>query len=194
MRIQWPKSDDLEPRSRSKVKVKFSQKWVKNQRTGHNLDAISPTDFILGTKVQRNKAHSMAQVPMILTKGQGQRSMSKFSQNGLNDKLAISWMLFHPQTSSYLLSQHFVTHLGVALLCFFQWLHDILPEHIPHRYSAEMKEKTTVIPMRLILKDEKKWGMYWNIEGIAEFSSSSARTTFRWWVSRTIWLFAWLKF
>ena len=27
-------------------------------------------------------------------------------------------MLFHPQTSSYLLSQLFVTHLGVALLCF----------------------------------------------------------------------------
>ena len=29
-----------------------SPKWVKNQRTGHISDAISPTDFILGTKVQ----------------------------------------------------------------------------------------------------------------------------------------------
>ena len=29
-------------------------------------------------------------------------------------------MLFHPQTSSHLLSQLFVTHLGVALLFFFR--------------------------------------------------------------------------
>ena len=59
----------------------------------------------------------MTQVPMTLTKGQSQRSRSKFPQNGLNVKqLAISWMLFHPQTSSYLLSQLFVIHLGVALL------------------------------------------------------------------------------
>ena len=56
----------------------------------------------------------MTQVPMTLTKGQ--RSRSKFPQNGLNViQLAISWMLFHPQTS-YLLSQLFVIHLGVALL------------------------------------------------------------------------------
>ena len=40
----------------------FSKKWVKNQRTGHISEAISPTDFILGTKVQPNKAHSMTQV------------------------------------------------------------------------------------------------------------------------------------
>ena len=46
-----------------------------------------------------------------------QRSKSKFPQNGLDIKqLAISRMLFHPQASSYLLSQLFVTHLGVALL------------------------------------------------------------------------------
>ena len=72
-----PSADDLDLRSRSKVKVKFSQKWVKNQRTGHILEAISPIDFILGTKVQPNKAHSMTQVPMTLTLGQGQRSRSK---------------------------------------------------------------------------------------------------------------------
>ena len=34
--------------------------------------AISPTDDILGTKVQSNKAHSMTQVPMTLNKGEGQ--------------------------------------------------------------------------------------------------------------------------
>ena len=114
-------------RSRSKVKVKFSLKWVKKQRTGHISVAISPSDFIHGTKVQPNKAHSMTQVSMILTlgQGQGQRSSSKFSQNGLNTKqLATSLMLFHPQTSSYILSQLFVTHLGVALLFFreFEYL------------------------------------------------------------------------
>ena len=41
-----------------------------------------PTDFILVTKVQPNKAHTMTQVPMTLTFGQGQRSRSKFPQNG----------------------------------------------------------------------------------------------------------------
>ena len=42
--------------------------WLKNQRTGHILEAIWPTDFILGTKVQPNKAHSMIQVPMVKVK------------------------------------------------------------------------------------------------------------------------------
>ena len=60
-------ADDLDPRSRSKIKVKFTPKCVKNQRTGHISEAISPTDFILGTKVQPNKAHLMTQVPMTLT-------------------------------------------------------------------------------------------------------------------------------
>ena len=106
-------ADDLDPRSRSKIKVNFSHKCVKNQRTGHISEAISPTDLILGTKVQPNKAHSMTQVSKV--KGQGQF----FSQNGLNTKqLATSLMLFHLQTSSYLLSQLFVTHLGVALLLY----------------------------------------------------------------------------
>ena len=44
-------------------------KMGKNQRTDHISKAISPTDFILGTKVQPNKLHSMTQVPMTLTKG-----------------------------------------------------------------------------------------------------------------------------
>ena len=97
----------------------FSQKWVKKQRIGHISEAISPTDCILGTKVQPNKLHLMTKVSMTLTLGQGQRSRSSsnFSQNGLNTKqLATSLMLFHPQTSSYILSQLFVTHMGVALL------------------------------------------------------------------------------
>ena len=89
----------------------------KNQNTGHISEAISPTGFILGTMVQPNKLHPMTLVSMTLTLGQGQRSRSKFSKNGLNTKqLATSLMLFHPHTSSYLLSQLFVTHLGVALL------------------------------------------------------------------------------
>ena len=62
---------------------------------------ITLTDIILGTKVQPNKAHSMTQVSITLTLGQGQRSRSNFSQNGLNTKqLATSLMLFHQQTSS----------------------------------------------------------------------------------------------
>ena len=32
-------------------------------------DAISPTDFILGTKVQPIKAHSMTQVPLVKVTG-----------------------------------------------------------------------------------------------------------------------------
>ena len=45
-----------------KVKVKgqgqIFPKMVKNYTTGHISDAILPTDFILGTKVQHhNKAH-----------------------------------------------------------------------------------------------------------------------------------------
>ena len=77
-----PSADDLDLKSRSKVKVKYSPKWVKKQRTGHISEAISPTDFILSTKVQPNKAHSMTQVPMTLTFGQGQRSRSNFPKNG----------------------------------------------------------------------------------------------------------------
>ena len=54
----------------------------KNERTGHISEAISPTDFILGTKVQPNKTHSMIQMPMTLTQGQGKRSRSNFPKNG----------------------------------------------------------------------------------------------------------------
>ena len=60
----------------------FSIKWVTNQRTGHISEAISPTHFLLGTKVQPNKVHSMTQVPMTLTLGQGQWSRSNFPKNG----------------------------------------------------------------------------------------------------------------
>ena len=56
---QVPMTLTLGQGQRSKVKVKFSQKMSKiNQRTGHITEAISPTDFILGTKVQPIKAHS----------------------------------------------------------------------------------------------------------------------------------------
>ena len=48
--------------------------------TGHISDAISPTDFILGTKAKPNKAQSMTQLPMNLTVGQS--SKSNFPKNG----------------------------------------------------------------------------------------------------------------
>ena len=60
----------------------FQLKRVKNQRTGHISETISPTDFILGTKVQPNKAHSMTQATMTLTFSQGQRSRLNFPQIG----------------------------------------------------------------------------------------------------------------
>ena len=57
----------------------FSPKSVKIQRTGHISEAVSPTDFILDTKVQPNKVHSMTQMPMTLT--EGQRSRLNFPKN-----------------------------------------------------------------------------------------------------------------
>ena len=61
------------------VKVKgqgqIFPKWVKKQRIGHISEAISPTDFILGTKLQPNKLHSITQVSMTLTLGQGQNKV-----------------------------------------------------------------------------------------------------------------------
>ena len=59
--------DDLDlHRSRSNV-----QKMAKIYKMGHISGAISLTDFILGTKVQPTKTHSMTQAPMTLTFGQG---------------------------------------------------------------------------------------------------------------------------
>ena len=55
-------------RSRSNV-----QKLAKIYKMGHISDAVSPTDFILGTKVQPLKTHSMTQVLMTLTFGQWSR-------------------------------------------------------------------------------------------------------------------------
>ena len=100
-RIQWSKCWWPWP----KVKVKgqgqiFTKMDKKPQRTGLILEAISPTHFILGTKVQPSKAHSMTQVSMTLTLSQGQRSRSNFPQNALKNKeLVISRRLFHLQTS-----------------------------------------------------------------------------------------------
>ena len=53
-------------------------------------------------------------------------------------QLAISRMLFHPQTSSYLLSQLFVTHLGIALMSF--------PFYILQRMGRRMKREPSVVP------------------------------------------------
>ena len=50
-------------RSRSNVK-----KMAKIYKMGHISDDISPTNFILGTKVKPNQAHSMTLVPMTKVK------------------------------------------------------------------------------------------------------------------------------
>ena len=76
----------------------FPKMGKKTQITGHISEAISPTDFILGTKVQPNKAHSMVQVSMTLTQGQGQICPKMGKKN---KELVISGMLFHIYTSSY---------------------------------------------------------------------------------------------
>ena len=47
----------------------------KLAKMGHISNAISPTDFMLGTKVQPNKSHSMTQVPR-------SRSRSNFPKMG----------------------------------------------------------------------------------------------------------------
>ena len=86
----------------SKVKVKISYKWVKYLKTYYNSDAILPTDFMLSTKVQLNKVHSMTQVPMILifglvkVKGQSQNFQKMCKKT---KQLVISRMLFHVQIS-----------------------------------------------------------------------------------------------
>ena len=36
----------------------LSKNWPKSKKMGHMLDAISPTDFILGTKIQPNNVLS----------------------------------------------------------------------------------------------------------------------------------------
>ena len=71
-RIQWPKCRWPWPSVKVKGQGQIFPKMHKKQRTGHILEATSPTNFILGTKVQPNKTQSMTQVPMILTQGQGQ--------------------------------------------------------------------------------------------------------------------------
>ena len=54
-----------------------------------------------------------------------------------NKQLAISFMLFHPQTSSYLLSQLFVTHLGVALLYIYLFMYLFLDLQMDSSTSDE---------------------------------------------------------
>ena len=71
---------------KSQIKVKFPKKGIKTLIIGCISEAILPTDFILGTKVQPKKAHSMTQVPMTLTLGQGHRSRSNFSKMGKKPK------------------------------------------------------------------------------------------------------------
>ena len=58
--------------------------WYQEIRCSwvHISKPIWPTEFILGTKLQPNKVHSMTLVPMTLTQGQGQRPRSNFPQNG----------------------------------------------------------------------------------------------------------------
>ena len=63
-------------RSNLKVKQETRCIWV------HISKPIWPRDFILGTKLQPNKAHSMTQMVMTLALDQVHRSRSNFLQNG----------------------------------------------------------------------------------------------------------------
>ena len=97
-------------RSRSKVKVKFSSKWIKNYTTGHISDAISHTDFILGTKLQPIKRIQWPKCRCRMTFGQGQRARSKVLKKRKTKLLAIFPMLFrfHRHHTWY----QGITHLG----------------------------------------------------------------------------------
>ena len=57
----------------SKMSKKKKKIWI-----GHISEAISPTEFLLGTKVQPNKMDSMTQVTMI----ELHTSRSSILQNG----------------------------------------------------------------------------------------------------------------
>ena len=46
----------------------MSENWPKSKKMGHILNAMLIKDFILGTKVRPNKAHSTIQVTVILDK------------------------------------------------------------------------------------------------------------------------------
>ena len=39
----------------------------------------------------------------------------------------------------------------------FQWMDRILPKHIPHQHTDVMARKSTIIPMRILLKNEAKY-------------------------------------
>ena len=47
--------------------------------------------------------------------------------------------------------------LMVKNLPAFKWLENILPHHIPQQYAHITSKKSTIIPQKLILKDEKKY-------------------------------------
>ena len=76
-------------RSNFKVKQEIERICI------HISNPIWPTNVILGTKIQTNKAHLMTQVPKVKVTGQGQMS-KKWPKS---TKWAISPMLFHLQTS-----------------------------------------------------------------------------------------------
>lgn len=38
-----------------------------------------------------------------------------------------------------------------------KWIGDVLPTHIPHRYSKQMAEKSTIVPLKLSLLNEAKY-------------------------------------
>ena len=106
----------------------------KKQRIGH----IS--------KVQPNMLHSMTQVSMTLTLCQGQRSRSKFSQNGLNTKqLATSLMPFLISPTNFIISiiTAFCDSFGrCPLVCLFVLYVCLSPNVIWH-FEYHMMYQTT---------------------------------------------------
>ena len=67
--------------------------------------------------------------------------------------------LLNSQERQSLLSSYKVMlgRLMVKNLPAFKWLENILPHHIPHQYAHINSKKSTIIPQKLILKDEKKY-------------------------------------
>lgn len=67
--------------------------------------------------------------------------------------------LLNSQERQSLLSSYKVMlgRLMVKNLPAFKWLENILPHHIPHQYAHITSKKSTIIPQKLILKDEKKY-------------------------------------
>lgn len=79
----------------------------------------------------------------------------------LNDILTCSRSIFTlNRIEIEVLRENFKVLVGRICINFcrnFKFLETIIPKHIEHRFSSEMTEKSTVIPLPIINADEKKY-------------------------------------